>query len=109
MSAARWISKADKPLYTYTTPRCKGSIEGSVEEALIDCELELCLLSKNFFDILDIPIDLEIDWVVHSANSTRFQVHRLCREVEVSIVGVKKVLPFFIMEYLAQDVILDKP
>ena len=71
VSAARWISKADEPLYACVTIRCKGSIEESVEEALIDCGLELCLLSKNFFNTLDIPIDLDIDWVVGSANSTR--------------------------------------
>ena len=71
VSAARWISKADEPLYACTTPRCQGSIEESVEESLIDCGSELCLLSKNFFNMLDIPIDLEIDWVVGSANSTR--------------------------------------
>ena len=71
VSAVRWISKADESLYACATPRCKVSIEESVEEALIDCESELCLLSKNFFDTLDIPIDLEIDWVVCSANSTR--------------------------------------
>ena len=106
VSAARWISKADELLYACAIPRCKGSIEGSVEEALIDCRSELYLLSKNFFDMLNIPIDLEIDWVVGSANSTRSQVHRLCREVEVSIGGVKKVLPFFVIEYLVQDIIL---
>ena len=61
VSAARWISKADEPLYACTTPRCKGSIERSIEEALIDCRSELFLLFKNFFDMLDIPIDLEID------------------------------------------------
>ena len=107
--AARWISKADKPLYACATPRCKGSIEGSVEQALIDCGSELCLLSKNFFDTLDIDIDLEIDWLVESANSTRSRVHRLWREVEVSVEGVKKVLPFFVMENLVEDVILGRP
>ena len=71
VSAVRWISKANEPLYAFATPRCKGSIEGSVEEALNDCESELCLLSRSFFDTLDIPIDLEIDWVVGLANSTR--------------------------------------
>ena len=101
VSAARWISKADEPLYACTIPRCKGSIEESVEEALIDYWSELYLLSKNFFDTLDICIDLEIDWVVGSANTTRFRVHGLCREVEVSIGGVKKVLPFFVIEYVA--------
>ena len=78
-------------------------------DLLIDYRSELCLLSKNFFDTLDIPIDLEIDWVVGSANSTRSRVHRLYREVEVSVRGVKKVLAFFVMEYLAQDVILGRP
>ena len=46
--------------------------------------------------------------MVGSANSTRSQVHGLCREVEVSVGRVKKVLPFFVMEYLAQDVILGR-
>ena len=109
VSAARWISKADEPLYACATLRCKGSIEGSIEEALIDYRSELCLLSKNFFDTLDIPIDLEIDWVVGSANSTRSRVHVLYRKVEVSIGEVKNVLPFFVIEYLAQDVILSRP
>ena len=59
--------------------------------------------------VADVPIDLEIDWVVGSANSTRSRVHGLYREVEVSVRGVKKVLPFFVMEYLAQDVILGRP
>src|SRR5258706_4174037 len=62
VSAAKWISKADEPVYACAAPRCKGSIEGILEEALIDCGSELCLLSKNFFDTLEIPIDLEIDW-----------------------------------------------
>ena len=61
VSAVRWISKTDESLYACATPRCKGSIAGSIEEALIDCGSELCLLSKNFFNKLDIPIDLEID------------------------------------------------
>ena len=100
VSAVRWISKSDEPLYVCTTPRCKGSIEGSLVEALIECRSELYLLSKNYFDTLDIPIDLEIDWVVGSANSTRSRVHGLYREVEVSVGGVKKVLSFLAMEYL---------
>ena len=47
--------------------------------------------------------------MVGSGNSTRSRVHRLCREVKVSVGGVKKVLSFFVMEYLAQDVILGRP
>ena len=31
VSAARWISKVDEPLYACPIPRCTGSIEGSVE------------------------------------------------------------------------------
>lgn len=83
VSAAKWISKADEPLFACAAPRCKGSIEGVLEEALIDCGSELCLLSKNFFDTLEIPMDLEIDWVMGSTKSTRSRVHGLCREVEV--------------------------
>ena len=109
VSAARWFSKADESLYACATPRCKGSIEGSVEEAPIDCGSELCLLSRNFFDTLDIPIDLEIDWIVGSVNSTRSRGHGLCREVEVSVGGVQKVLSFFVIEYLVQDIILGRP
>ena len=47
--------------------------------------------------------------MVGSVNSTRSRVHGLCREVEVSVRGVKKVLPFFVVEYFAQDVILGRP
>src|SRR5258705_6513231 len=56
VSAARWISKADELLYDCATPRYKGSIKGNIEEALIDYGSELCLLSKSFFNMLEVPI-----------------------------------------------------
>ena len=43
------------------------------------------------------------------ANSMRSRVYGLCRRVEVAVGGVRKTLPFFVMEGLAQDVILGRP
>lgn len=67
------------------------------------------VLSNIFFDKLGIPIELEIDWMVGTSNSMRSRVYVLCREVEVSVGSVKKTLPFFVMEGLAQEAILGRP
>ena len=41
VSATKWISRADEPLFTCAAPRCRGSIEGTVEEEMpIDCGSE---------------------------------------------------------------------
>ena len=44
-------------------------------EMLIDSAAELCLMSKDTFEELDIPVDLEVDWTVGAANSQRTKVY----------------------------------
>src|SRR5258706_12495508 len=56
-----WGKGAHKPLHAYPSPKCKGKVEGyQHDEMLIDCGCELCLLSKECFNKMDLPIDLEI-------------------------------------------------
>ena len=80
-----------------------------MEEMLIDCGSELCLLSKECFDLLDLPIDLEIEWIIGSAMCQRARLYGLCHDIEVSVGGIEMNVPFFVMDGLSQDVILGRP
>ena len=95
-------------MYSCASPKCKGLI-GDTEiklEMLIDSGAELCLISKDTFEELDIPVHLEVDWTVGAANSQRTKVYRIYHDVSVSVGGITARCRFFVMENLSQDVIL---
>ena len=73
---------------------------------LIDSGAELCLMSRDTFEELDIPVNLEVDWTVGAANSQRTKVYGICHDVPVSVGGITARCTFFVMENLSQDVIL---
>jgi hypothetical protein len=106
----RWGKGAHKPLYACASPKTKGKIEGyPQEDMLIDCGSELCLLSKECFDKMDLPIDLEIGWIIGSATCHRARLYGLCHDVPVSVGGIEVNMPFFVMDGLSQEVILGRP
>ena len=76
---------------------------------LIDSGAELCLISKDTFEELDIPVHLEVDWTAGAANSQRTKVYRIYHDVSVSVGGITARCRFFVMENLSQDVILGRP
>ena len=70
INSAKWKDSLKK-LYACASLKCKG-LFGDTEikfEMLIDSGAELCLMSKDTFEELDIPVDLEVDWTVGAANS----------------------------------------
>ena len=97
----RWGKGAHKPLYACASPKCKGKVDGNYqEEMLIDCGSELCLLSKECFDKMELPIDLEIGWVISSTTCHRAQLYGLCHDVSVSVGRMEVNIPFFMMDRL---------
>ena len=54
---------------------------------LIDSGAELCLMSREVFEELGIPIDLSIDWSVGSANSQKTKAYGICHDVPVAEIG----------------------
>ena len=76
---------------------------------LIDCGSELCLLFKECFDKMELPIDLEIGWVIGSATCHGARLYGLCHDVSVSVGGMEVNMPFFVMDGLSQEVILGRP
>lgn len=66
------LTRWGKGAHACASPKCRGKVNGQInDEMLIDCGSELCLLSKDLFDTLNLPIDLELDWVIGSATSQR--------------------------------------
>lgn len=110
INSAKWKDSL-KRLYACASPKCKGLIgDNEVKlEMLIDSGAELCLMSKDTFEELDIPIDLDIDWTVGSANSQRSRVYGVCHDVPVTIGGITARCRFFVLDSLSQDVILGRP
>ena len=76
---------------------------------LIDSGTELFLISREVFDELDLPIDLEVDWTVGAANSQRSSVYGICHDVPITIRGITARCRFFVLENLSQDIILGRP
>ena len=66
-------------------------------------------MSKDTFEELDIPVDLEVDWTVGAVNSQRTKVYGICHDAPVSVGGITARCRFFVMENLSQDVILGRP
>jgi len=58
--AVKW-KEAMKKLYACASPKCKGRIEDIEFEMLIDSSAELCLMSREVFEELGIPVDFSID------------------------------------------------
>ena len=100
-----------KKLYACEYLKCKGRIADTKIklEILIDSGAELCLMSKDNFEELDIPVDLGVDWTVGAVNSQSTKVYGICHDVPVSVGGITARCRFFVMENLSQDVILGRP
>ena len=99
-----------KKLYACASPKCKGLISDTELklEMLIDSGAELCLMSKDNFEELDIPVDLEGEWTVGAANSQRAKVYGICHDVPVSVGGISARCKVFVMEKVSQDVIVGR-
>jgi len=98
-----------RKLYACTSPKCKGRIEEDEFEMLIDSGAELCLMSRNVFEELELPIDLTVDWSVGSANSQKTKAYGICHDVPVTVGGITARCQFFVLENLSQDIILGRP
>jgi len=106
--AIKW-KEAMRKLYACASPKCKGRIEDIEFEMLIDSGAELCLMSREVFEELGIPIDFSIDWSVGSANSQKMKAYGICHDVPVAVGGITARCRFFVLANLSQDVILRRP
>jgi len=106
--AVKW-KEAMRKLYACASPKCKGRIEDIEFEMLIDSGAELCLMSREVFEELGMPIDLLIDWSVRSANLQTTKAYSICHNVAVVVEGITMRCRFFVLENLSQDVILGRP
>jgi len=98
-----------RKLYACASPKCKGRIEDIEFKMLIDSSTELCLMSREVFEELGIPIDFSINWSVGSANSQKMKEYGICHDVPVAVGGITARCRFFVLENLLQDVILGRP
>jgi len=104
----RW-KEAFRKLYACPSPKWKSRVEETEFEMLIDFGAELCLMSKEEFEELDLPIDLAVDWSVGAANNQRTKAYGICHDFEVTLGGIVTRCRFFVIENLSQDIILGRP
>ena len=110
INSAKW-NDSKKKLYTCASPKCLGLIaNGLVEyEILIDLGTELCLMYREVFDELDLPIFLEVDGTVGAVNLQRYREYRICHNVSITVGGITGRCRLYVFENLSQDVILGRP
>jgi len=104
----KW-KEAMRKLYTCASPKCRGRVDDMEFDMLIDSGAELCLMSKEVFDELELLIDLAVDWQVGSANSQKTKAHGICHNVPVTIGGIIARCRFLVLKSLSQDIILGRP
>jgi len=93
--------EALRKLYTCALPKCKGRVEETEFEMLIDSGVDLWLMLKEVFEKLDLPIDLAVDWSVGAANNERTKVYGICYYIKVTIGGIVTRCRFFVVENLS--------
>jgi len=103
----KW-KEAMRKLYACASPKCRGRVDDMEFDMLIDSGAELCLMSKEVFDELGLPIDLAVDWQVGSANSQKTKAHGICHDVPVMVGGFAARCRCFVLESLSQDIILGR-
>jgi len=104
----KW-KEAMRKLYACASPKCRGRVDDMEFDMLIDSGAELCLMSKEVFDELELPIHLAVDWQVGSANSQKTKAHGIYHNVPVTVGGITARYRSFVLESLSQDIILGRP
>ena len=102
----------EKYLYACASPMVMGKLEGGKKvKMLMDSGSEICVLSKKLWNELqdEIPIDRDVAWSIGSAKATRNLVYGVCHSVSVNVGGVEVDVPIFVLEEVAQNLILGQP
>ena len=89
-----------------------GYLEGAKRvKMLIDSGSEMCVMSKRLWDEFqdELPIDRDVAWSIGSANAMRDRVYVVCHSVSVNVGGVEVDVPIFVLEEVAQNLILGRP
>ena len=88
-----------------------GKIEGKLKvKMLIDLGSEMCVMSHDLCEHAKglLAVDTEIRWSIGSATSTMDRVFGVCHSMAVEVVGIKILVPVFILEGGSQEFILGR-
>ena len=102
-------AKVLEKVYAVGSPTATRKVKAIKVLMLLDNGVELCLLSRKFFEQLGIPVDTTIHCSMRSALSGNSEAYGVCYEVKVNIGRLSSSAAFFVVEGLTQDVILGRP
>ena len=78
-----------------------GKVKRVKVNMLLDCRVESCLLSKEFFDELGIPVDRTVDCKIGIVAQTDTRTYGPCHDITINIRGLITTTAFFIVDRLS--------
>jgi hypothetical protein len=108
------VAHVNQTFYALPSGRAKTIVDDNLTiSALLDHGSELVLMPRRVFERLDLPYDREIDWRINGYSKAQEHAPNdlvgVCHSVKLSVGGVDAYLPVFIVEDLANDLILGRP
>lgn len=108
------VAHVNRTFYALPSGRAKTIVDDALTvDALLDHGSELVLMPHRVFERLDLPYDREINWKINGYSKAQEQAPNdlvgVCHSVKLSVGGVDASLPVFIVEDLANDLILGRP
>lgn len=108
------VAHVNRTFYALPSGRAKTIVDDALTvDALLDHGSELVLMPRRVFERLDLPYDREINWKINGYSKAQEQAPNdlvgVCHSVKLSVGGVDASLPVFIVEDLANDLILGRP
>ena len=108
------VTHVNHTFYALPSGHAKTIIDDTLTvNALLDHGSELVLMPRCVFEWLDLSYDREINWTINGYSKAREQALNdligVCHSVKHSVGGVDAHIPVFIVEDLANDLILGRP
>jgi hypothetical protein len=108
------VAHVNQTFYALPSGRAKTIVDDTLAvDALLDHGSELVLMPRRVFERLDLPYDREVNWKINGYSKAQEHAPNdlvgVCHSVKLSVGGVDAYLPVFIVEDLANDLILGRP
>jgi hypothetical protein len=108
------IAQDKAPLYAVASGKIKVKVEDAYQiDALLDEGSEINLLSLRAFNVMKLPIDENIRWIINGYDGRNIEGERnvvgVCHDVRINVCGIETPCNLFVVRNTKHDLILGRP